>query len=185
MSRQYFMDTLADPPLADLTAWATITTDTMLWNPTLWTPIPAGDARVGKIYRVTAGGIITLPAATGSLTLTPRVGATTTVGSSPTLGASGAQFSSGATTNRPWFLEFMAVVRAITVAGSTSATMMGWGIFETQGVLTTGGASMNLSMGGTSAVFDPSIAQGIGISAIWGTTAGSITPQFACIQSLN
>lgn len=179
------MDLLADPPLADLTTFSTVTTDTMLWNPTLWTPIPAGDARVGKIYRLTAGGIITLPAATGSLTLIPRVGATTTVASSPTLGASGAQFSSGATTNRPWFLEFYAIVRAITVAGSTSATMMGEGIFETQGVLSTGGASMNLTMGGTSAVFDPTILQGIGVSCVWGTTAGSITPHFAFIQSMN
>jgi hypothetical protein len=185
MSRQYFMDTLADPPIADLAAWATITTDTMLWTPSVWTPIPAGDTRPGKMYKVSAGGIITLPAATGSLTLTPRVGPTTTVASSPTLGASGAQFSSGATTNRPWWLELLVVVRTIAVTGGATSTMMAWGTFETQGVLSTGGASMNLVMGGTSAVFDASLAQGIGVSAIWGTTAGSITPQFACIQSMN
>ena len=185
MSRQYFMDLLAEPPIADLTAFATVTTDTMLWNPAVFTPIPAGDARAGKIYKVTAGGIITLPASTGSLTITPRVGATTTVASSPTLGASGAQFSSGATTNRPWYIEFNVVVRTIVAAGGATSTMMGWGSFQTQGVLTTGGASMNLTMGGTSAVFDANLAQGIGMSCIWGTTAGSITPQFACIQSVN
>jgi len=179
------MDVLADPPIADLPAWATLTTDTMLWNPGIFTPIPAGDAKAGRMYKVSAGGIISLPAATGSLTLTPRVGGTTTVASSPTLGASGAQFSSGATTNRPWWLEIMAVVRTIVAAGGATSTMMAWGTFECQGVLTTGGASMNLVMGGTSAVFDANILQGIGVSAIWGTTAGSITPQFACIQSMN
>lgn len=179
------MDTLAEPPIADLAAWATITTDTMLWLPSLFTPIPANDCRPGKIYRVTAGGIITLPAATGSLTITPRLGATTTVASSPTLGASGAQFSSGATTNRPWYLEFTAVCRTIVATGGATSTMMGWGSFVTQGVVSTGGAHMVLTMGGTSAVFDSSLQQGIGMSVIWGTTAGSITPQFACIQSLN
>lgn len=185
MSRQYFMDLLAEPPIADLTAFSTLTTDTMLWLPSQFTPIPAGDAKAGKIYKLSAGGIISLPAATGSLTLTPRVGATTVVASSPTLGATGTQFSSGATTNRPWWIELMIAIRTIAAAGGANSTMMAWGTFETQGVLTSGGASMNLAMGGVSAVFDANIAQGIGISCIWGTTAGSITPQFACIQSVN
>jgi hypothetical protein len=181
MSRQYFMDLLADSPLADLPAWATITTDTLLWNPALWTPIAAGDAKAGKIYKVTAGGIITLPASTGSLTLTPRAGA---VIGSPSMGSSGAIASPGATTNRPWWLEFIMCVRAIAVAGGGASTVNGWGKFETAGL--TGAAPFVLTFGGTQITsFDATAASGIGISAIWGTTAGSITPQFACIQSLN
>src|SRR5258708_4594246 len=104
MSRQYFMDVIQEPiaGVSDLLTYSTVTTEGLLWPVAINTPIPANDPRPGKIYKVTAGGIISLPAATGSITLTPRFGTTVT---SSSMGASGAQFSSGATTNRPWFME--------------------------------------------------------------------------------
>lgn len=184
MSRQYFMDVpTAEPLLADILTYSTVTTEALLWPVALCTPINAYDARPGKLYKVTAGGIITLPANTGSVTLTPRVGVA--VGSS-SLGASGALFSPGATTNRPWVLELFVLCRAIAVAGGANSTFIGWGKFETQGLLPTGSAPFVLTMGGTSvATVDAGIATGIGVSIIWGTTAGSITTQTAFIQSLN
>lgn len=183
MSRQYFMDVLQEPTLADILTYSTVTTEALLWPVALNTPINANDGRAGKIYRVTAGGIITLPASTGSITLTPRVGLA--VGSS-SIGASGALFSPGATTNRPWTLELTVLCRAIAAAGGANSTFIGWGKFITQGLLTSGAAPFMLTMGGSSvATVDVGIATGIGVSIIWGTTAGSITTQFACIQSLN
>src|SRR4051794_21589205 len=78
MARQYFQDVLVDPPLADLTA-VTATTETGLWLPALYTPIPAfgqNGPSPGKVYKVTAGGIWST-GASGTLTITPRYGLTT------------------------------------------------------------------------------------------------------------
>lgn len=183
MSRQYFMDVLQEPILSDLLTYSTVTTEALLWPVAINTPIPANDPRPGKMYKVTAGGIITLPASTGSITLTPRFGLTA---SSSSMGASSAQFSSGATTNRPWYMELMVLCRAQAATAGASDTAIAWGAFWTQGVLSTGGATMMIPMGGTSvATVDFGIATGIGVTIIWGTTAGSITTQGAVIQSLN
>jgi len=183
MSRQNFMDLIQPPILADLLTYSTVTTEALLWPVAINTPINANDAQPGKVYKITAGGIITLPASTGSITLTPRVGLLVT---SSSLGASGALFSPGATTNRPWLLDLYVLCRAVSATAGANSTFIGWGEFKTQGLLTTGSAPFVLTMGGTSvATVDVGIATGIGVSIIWGTTAGSITTQFAAIQSLN
>ncbi len=185
MSRQYFMDVIQEPVLADILTYSTVTTEAMLWPVALITPINAWDCRPGKLYKVTAGGIITLPASTGSITLTPRFGQSATVATNVTMGASGALFSPGATTNRPWVLELNVLCRTVGATAGATSTVMGWGTFMTQGLLTTGSAPFVLTMGGTSASVDVGVATGIGISIIWGTTAGSITTQGAIIQSMN
>jgi hypothetical protein len=183
MSRQYFMDLIQDPVLADLLTYSTVTTEALLWPVALHTPIAANDARPGKLYKVTAGGIMALPANTGSITLTPRVGLA--VGSS-SLGASGALVSPGANTNRPWLLDLYVLCRAVAAAGGANSTFIGWGALHATGLLPSGSAPFVLPFGGTSvATVDVGIATGIGVSIIWGTTAGSITTQFAAIQSLN
>lgn len=183
MGRQYFMDLpTVDPVLADILTYSTLTTEGMLWPVANITPINAFDARPGKLYKLTAGGIITLPASTGSVTLTPRFGSLVT---SPSMGASGALFSPGATTNRPWLLEFFCLCRAVSVLGGANSTVTGWGRFVTQGLLTTGSAPFELTLGGTPATVDVGVATGLGISIIWGTTAGSITTQGAILQALN
>lgn len=185
MSRQYFMDLIQEPVLSDLLTYSTVTTEGMLWPVALFTPINAWDARPGKLYKLTAGGIITLPASTGSVTLTPRWGQSATVASNVTMGASGALFSPGATTNRPWILDLYVLCRTVGATAGATSTVIGWGDFKTQGLLTTGSAPFVLTLGGTSATVDVGVATGIGISIIWGTTAGSITTQFAALQSCN
>jgi hypothetical protein len=175
------MDVLQEPVLADILTYSTVTTEALLWPVALNTPIGAGDARPGKWYKVTAGGIITMPANTGNITLTPRVGL---AANSSSVGASGALVSPGATTNRPWRLELDVLCRAVAAAGGANSTFIGWGHFITQGLLTSGAAPVVLAMGGTSvATVDVGISTGIGVTIIWGTTAGSITTQFATIQS--
>lgn len=186
MSRQYFSDVPnVEPLLADILTYSTVTTEAMLWPVATITPVSAFEFRPGKMHRLTAGGIITLPANTGSITLTPRIGQSATVATNVTLGASGALFSPGATTNRPWILELNTLCRTVGVTAGATSTVMGWGKFMTQGLLTTGSAPFVLTMGGTSATVDVGVASGIGVSIIWGTTAGSITTQFAVLQSLN
>lgn len=183
MSRQYFMDLLYEPTLADILTYTTVTTEALLWPVAINTPIPANDARPGKMYKVTAGGIMTLPANTGNITLTPRFGLTVT---SSSMGASGALFSPGANSARPWYLDCYVLVRAVAAAGGANSTAICWGALHATGLLPTGSAPFVLPFGGTAvASVDVGIATGIGISIIWGTTAGSITTQMACIQSLN
>jgi len=173
MARQYFMDMLAEPPLANLTA-VTATSETALWSAATYTPIPALDAnRPGKAYMLKAGGIMSF-ASTGSLTITPRAGLTVAAN---TLGASSARTSPGATTNQPWFMEMICVIRTT----GTSGTMVATGGFQTNGTAT---LDVSASFGGTSATFDTTVASGVTIG--WTlSVAGTITPMFVTWQAMN
>lgn len=179
MSRQYFADVLVDPPIANLTA-VVATSETALWAAASFSPIAANDGRPGKVYKVTAGGIMSF-AATGNLIITPRWGLT--VGAGITMGANPVAVTTpGVTTNAPWYLEFMAVVRTIGAAGVNS-TVIGTGKFISDGIGTLG-TGVTVAFGGTSATVDLSIASGITIG--WTlSVAGTITPQFVVMQSLN
>jgi hypothetical protein len=182
VSRQYFEDVLVDPPLADLTA-VTATAETGLWLPALYTPVPAfgqNGPTAGKIYRVTAGGILST-AGSGTLTITPRYGLTT---AGVTLGASVAQTVPINLTAVPWALEFTLVFRAIGVTASTS-TCVGTGFFASAGTAATAGSAFQLAFGGTTVTTaDTTINNGIFIG--WTlSVAGSVTPKYAFIQALN
>lgn len=179
MSRQYFADVLADPPIANLTA-VVATVETGLWNVAQFTPIGGGDARDRKAYRVCAGGIWST-GASGTLIITPRFGTTT---GGITFGASGAQTVPVSLVNVPWSLEFTMVVRNVGAPGGNS-TIVGTGFFRSQGTLVTAGSGTIVSFGGTIiTTADLSIAGGIFIG--WTlSVAGSCTPEYAFIQSLN
>jgi hypothetical protein len=181
MSRQYFEDLIIDPPVANLTA-VTATVETGLWNVAQFSPIHAFDAYkgVGKIYRLMAGGIFSTAAAASTLTITPRVG-TTTAGI--TLGASIAQTVVASLTNEPWFLHSVWVVRTTGAPGANS-TVMGTGLWNGGGAAATAASNNTVAFGGTSATCDLSIETGIFIG--WTlTVAGSVTPMWVTMQSLN
>jgi hypothetical protein len=184
MSRQYFMDTLAEPPIANLSA-VVATTETQLWLPAQYTPIPANDMRPGKMYKVSAGGIIST-STSGTLIITPRFGASSTVATNITMGASITQTVPVSVSNVAWFLEFIAVCRTIGAPGSATATVMGTGSFSANAT-GSAGTGFSMSFGGTSATVQTDgagVPPGIAISTTL-SVAGSITPMFACIQSLN
>lgn len=180
MSRQYFADVLADPPNADLTA-VVATVETGLWNVSQFTPIGGGDARDRKIYEVTAGGIWSTAAGASTLVITPRFGTTT---GGITLGASGAQTVPVSLANVPWRLQFTLVVRNVGAPGGNS-TIVGTGNFWSQGTLATAGSGFTIPFGGTIVTTaDLSVASGL----FFGWTlsvAGSCTPRYAFIRSLN
>lgn len=177
-SRQYFQDLLCEPPIANLTA-VTATTETALWNVANFSPIAANDCRPGKIYRVTAGGIMSW-GATGNLIITPRVGL---VIGGATLGASVVALTTpGATTANAWSLEMIVIGRTVGAPGANS-TLIGTG-FWVSGIPAAGSLPGSQVFGGTSATADISIATGIWMG--WTlSVAGTITPQYAFIQSLN
>jgi hypothetical protein len=174
------MDTLVDPPLLNpLAAAITATTETLLWPTALFSPINVGDIKAGKVYKVSAGGIVTT-GASGTLIITPRVGTST---SGITMGASVTQTVVVSLTNVSWYLEFTMVVRTVGLAG-TNSTAIGSGFFQAGGTAATAGSSFDLAFGGTSASFDASIQQGLAMG--WTlSVAGSCTPQWVVFQSLN
>ncbi len=179
MPRQYFQSLLADSPVANLTA-VTATSETALWSAAQFTPIAANDAVAGKIYEVTAGGIMSF-ASTGTLIITPRWGLT--VGAGITMGASVVALTTpGATTAHPWVLKFYCVCRTVGAPGANS-TVMGTGMFTT-GIPAAGSLPATQVFGGTSATVDVSIATGITIG--WTlSVAGTVTPQYCFIESHN
>lgn len=179
MSRQYLADMpYGDLPIANLTA-VTATAETALWNVAQYTPIPANDARANKVYRMMAGGIMST-AASGTLTITPRVGTTT---GGVTLGASIAQTVVVSLTNVAWEMDFTLVVRTVGAPGANS-TCIGTGNLQAAGAAATAGSNISVVYGGTSATVDFSVATGLFIG--WTlSVAGSVTPQWITWQSLN
>jgi hypothetical protein len=184
MSRQYFADVIIDPPTANLTAITTLG-DAVMWNVAQFTPIHAFDAyRVGKIYRIQGGGIMsTAASAPGNVTLTPRVGTST---SGITLGASQTATLPTSLASQPWFLEFTLVVRTLGAPGA-NCTCIGTGFFCMPNQASAAAADFQLFLGGISATVDFSIETGLIVT--WNfsaTVAGnSMTPQYVFIQSLN
>jgi hypothetical protein len=181
VSRQYFADVNADTPIANLTA-VTATTETGLWVVPQYSPIHAYEARPGKWWKLTAGGIMSW-AATGTLIITPRVGTTT---GGITLGANVVAVATpGATTAHAWTMEFNLVCRTLGAAGANS-TFIGTGFLIT-GVPAAPGANTagnTVSFGGTSASADYTIETGLFIG--WTlSVAGTVTPQYVHWQSMN
>lgn len=181
MSRQYFAEVTIDPPTANLTA-VVATTETGLWNVPQFSPIHAFDAYrgVGKIYKLMAGGIFSTSASASTLIITPRIGTTT---GGVTLGASVTQAVPASLSNEAWFMQFVLVVRTLGAPGANS-TCIGTGLFQGGGTAGTAASATDLAFGGTSATVDFSVETGIFIG--WTlSVAGSCTPQWVTMQSLN
>jgi hypothetical protein len=179
VTRQYLQDMpYADVPIANLTA-VTATSETALFSAAQYAPIPANDARAGKVYLLRAGGIMST-AGSGTLTITPRIGTTT---GGTTLGASPAQTVVINLTNVAWVMDFTLAVRTIGAPGANS-TCIGTGNFQANGAAATAGSNLSVAFGGTSATVDFSVAQGMFIG--WTlSVAGTVTPQWITWQSLN
>ena len=178
MARQYLQDgPYLDPPIASPLAADATTTILAMWNPLQFTKFYRDEARPCRAYCVKAGGIITT-ATTGTLTISPAI--TTTATGGTTLGVSGAQTVPGtALTAAAWWLDSVWVCRTIGAPGGNNATMMGEGLFHTMGVVGTAGAGpLTVTFGGTSAVFDQSVANAINIQKTL-SVAGSFTTHWA------
>ena len=185
MSRQYFEDMPIEPLCGSNTicsstgAAITATTETALF-PVAQTIIPAADVRPGKVWKLSAGGIYTT-GATGTLTITPRWGTTV---SGVTMGASVAQtapvynITAGA-----WYMEFMCLCMSTSWQTLIHASVIGTGFFKGQGLGGTAASCNNIVFGGTAATVDPAAG---GICIGWTlSVAGSISPQWQILQSLN
>jgi hypothetical protein len=184
MTRQGFegMDVNDVSPVAH-TAVTASATETNLWDPAIWTPIPANDMRGGKAYRLTFGGIFTSTATQGLLTFTPRVGQSGTPASNITLGASNVTAPAASLTNAAWYGQFILVIRSIGLAAG-GATGTGTGFVITQGAAAATG--ITYVMGGSiPTTLQSTAASGLIVSLTISVASQSYQAAYAILQSLN
>lgn len=183
MSRQTFtgVDLREFPPTAHAAVANTITR-TNLWVPALWTPIPAFDARPGKIYLLRCGGVISTTG-TPTIIFTPTFGQSVTPGSNISLGASGTITTGAGLANAPWWAEFVLGFRQLGLAAGGSSCVGNGHV-----TIGSGGAGITSPMGGTDVTTaDDTIAQGLCLDVTWGTASASNTIQakWSNVQTLN
>lgn len=168
MSRQYWWSgPYVEPPAANLATLSALTIED-LWDGATYTPIPARDPRVGKIYSVRAGGTISLTG--GTAIITPQWGpAGTTLGVSLTVGTVTAAVAA-------WYLSFDLVFRTVDNNTASASTCIGSGFMLFNGGVVSGTANPNLIVfGGTQATVDTTVAGNITIRKTLSATNSVIT----------
>jgi len=150
-----------------------------LFPPTPYTLIPTADIRAGKMWKLTACGIMSF-ASTGTLILNPFYGTST---GGVTMGANSTALpNQGVTTAQPWWLEFMMTCRTVGLPGVNS-TFIGHGFFMTNTTFVASTSIAYMTIGGTVATGDPTLG-GICIGKTL-SVAGTMTTQQIALQSLN
>lgn len=167
--KQAFLEPQLPMMTADYAAVAPgAATETVLWTPNdttqTHTRIKNGTLDGVKSGRIRAGGIVTTPAAAGTILTTPRYGTTT---GGVTLGPSVAVTGTNSQTNVPWLIQWFMFFRSF---GAT-ATMVGFGTLET------GALARDSIFGGTTATVDTTAASGITFSQTDSVAAVSWTPK--------
>ena len=155
----------------------------VLLFPPLQIAIPTADVRPGRVWKLTAGGIYTTNT-TGTLTIKPYWGQSGTIGTNITMGTGLAQtVPVYSVTAGAWYMEFCALCMSTSWQTGAHASVIGSGYFKGQGNAAIAASANNLVFGGTAATVDPTNS---GISITWTlSVAGSISPQWQILQSLN
>lgn len=170
-------------PTVSNTAVTASATETNLWTPSLWSPIPAQDMRAGKVYQLAFGGVFTSTATPGVLTWTPRAGQSATPASNVTLGASNATAPPASLTAQGWVGQFTLVVRSVDAA-YTAVNATGNGFVIVQGAAAA--TATMYQMGGTVATtINNSVASGLIVSLTISVASQSYTCQWVALQTLN
>ncbi len=179
MSRQYFGDVLGEPIGADH-ATITATTETVL-IPTIFTPIPAFEPKVGKVYELTVCGTVTTGTA-GTLILTPRFGTTI---SGVSIGVSPTQNYVPSITTAPFLFRYFLSFRTIGGAG-TNSTAIGYGNWQSGGAVATAASETAVYCGtvGAAVAVDTTVASALWIGVTF-SVAPSVIPKFHTWRSLN
>jgi hypothetical protein len=169
---------------SSFTAVTASATETNLWVPSIWTPIPANTMQAGRVYNIKCGGVFTTTATQGTLKITPRCGQSATPASNVDLGATEAFTWRASLTAKAWYAEFTLVIRALGLAAS-GATGTGNGYVFTSG--TAGNYADDAVMGGTVATtIDNTANSGLILSATISVASQSITCQWVTpVRSLN
>jgi hypothetical protein len=167
------------------TAINTTTTETNLWDPALFHPIPANDMRSGKVYGGDFGGVMGTTA-TPTISWTMRVGTNNSAPPTGTTMGAGPTVTLGTFTAQPFYGSYRLSVRLIGVAASTAALAgTGYAVMPAAAAAT---VTPHAVFGGAlPTTVDRTVAQGIGVSIIWGTSNGSntLTPHWIAPYTLN
>ena len=163
----------------------TTTTETNLWDPGLFAPLPVGEIRVGRAWSCDFGGV-------HGTTATPAISFRTRIGTNNAVPPTGVDLGVGPTmtlgtfTAQPWIGRGVWGSRIKGVAAS-GGTMTGNGFVICAGAAAATTVGTLVFGGLVVATIDDTIAQGIGVSVIWGTNnvANTITPQWLMYRSLN
>lgn len=171
---------------ASFTAIGTTNSETNLWVPAIWTPIPANSMMAGKVYRLEYGGIFSTSSAAPTSLWTARCGQSATPSSNISLGASTASTMIASLSNVPFYGMLTMVVRSLGLAAS-GATATGNGFVTIGGITTATGIIQSYGASVPTTV-DNTAATGLIISQTWGTNAAAntLTCQFVTpVASLN
>lgn len=176
-----------DFPRLDLRAAInTTTTETNLWDPAIHAPLPVGEIRGGRCWQLDFGGVhgttstpaISFRARCGTNNSAPPTGTDLGVGPTMTLGTFTAQ---------PFYGSGIFGCRIAGVAAS-GATITGNGFVICAGAAAATTVATCVFGGLTNATaIDETVAQGLSVSVIWGTSNASntITPQWMTHRSMN
>ena len=174
MSRQYFGDVLVEPiGVSHPTITATTITPLV---PTAYCPIPAFDARPGKVYELTVGGSVTT-GASGTLTLTALYG-TTSIGAGP------AQTVVPSITTAPFLFRGYLIIRgAVGLAGATCPVVF-TGKWESGGAIATASSQTSAALNVGPVSVDTTVASFLNLSVTF-SIAPSVIPFWHTWRSLN
>lgn len=169
------------PPVS-ATAVTASATETNLWLPAQWTPIPALSMRQGSKYELNAGGIFTSTATPGVLTWTYRVGISATPATNISLGASNLTAPPASLTNAPWFALGVAGVRSFGLAGNTTV-MVGHCFVHVQGAAAA--TAVDYLAGGltTATTIDYTATQGLILSLTISVASQSYQAEYALLDA--
>lgn len=170
-------------PPSSFTAVTASATETNLWTPAIWTPIPANYMTAGKGFLVRFGGVFTSTGTQGLLTWTPRCGQSSTPSSNITLGASNVTAPPASLTAQSFYGQFTLTIRALGLAAS-GATGTGNGYVFVQGAAAATG--ILYVMGGTVATtIDNTAATGLIVSLTISVASQSYTCQWCKLTDDN
>jgi hypothetical protein len=181
-SRQYFCETLIDPPIASQTQVAAAA-DTVLWDAANLTPLAANQVRAGQAYKVTAWGVMTTPSTASQTAIwTPRFGTTTggtSLGSSATWPVGPAVL-----TAIPWFAQMFVLCRTT----GSSGTMVCGGLVSCQAYTGVAAATTwghGVPIGGAGATINTTVASGLVLSVTPSHSTQTYTCQGVVMEALN
>lgn len=179
------MDVSDASPASFAAVGGTSTAEANLWTlPAVWSGIPAGDMRAGKVYRVECGGI-TSTVTTPTVVWTGRVGTSATPASNISLGGSTAVASGSGLAAVPFYAKLTMVVRALGIAAA-GATCAGHGM-AVLGNAAAAAAQVAVFGGTVPTNIDQTIGQGLMISITFGTSnaGNTFTTQWVAMRSMN
>lgn len=139
----------------------------------LFTPLQPNGTLAPEAFRIAMSGNMTTVAAPGNLTITPRMG---TSSSGITLGASVAFALTASITGAFWYLLGDLTLRTVGAPG-TNSTAIGLFHFVGTAVAGSGAVTYNQVFGHTSASYDSSIAGGLYFGLTHTVASSTYTPR--------